>query len=149
MSEHPLTKGNEGVATNEKSRAGKDTVEWKMGSLEELFGVLPEPVATEAAGNVEDVLAVMILAMWNLQWEGLQNSMYRTTADLTAPYIILANEGPSVFCEFTAIKKKQVSSIQKIPTIEFPLPPGLARPMRSSNILLLLVNTWGRVSGFS
>ncbi|KAF7372098.1 hypothetical protein MVEN_00068500 [Mycena venus] len=59
-------KGNEGVATDEKSQPGKDAVKWKIGSLEELFGALPEPVATEAAGNLEDVLAVMILAMWNL-----------------------------------------------------------------------------------
>ncbi|KAF7334045.1 hypothetical protein MVEN_02310100 [Mycena venus] len=53
-------KGNEGVARDEKSVPGKDTVKWKMGSLEELFGALPEPVATEAAGNVEDVSLVYL-----------------------------------------------------------------------------------------
>ncbi|KAJ7797883.1 hypothetical protein B0H13DRAFT_1933948 [Mycena leptocephala] len=59
-------KGNERVATDEKSQPGEDTVKWMVGSLEELFGALPEPIATEVAGNMEDVLALLILAMWNL-----------------------------------------------------------------------------------
>ncbi|KAJ7797862.1 hypothetical protein B0H14DRAFT_3546678 [Mycena olivaceomarginata] len=58
--------GSERVATDEKSQPGEDTVKWTVGSLEELFGALPEQIATEVAGNVEDVLAVLILAMWNL-----------------------------------------------------------------------------------
>ncbi|KAJ7934374.1 hypothetical protein B0H13DRAFT_1855270 [Mycena leptocephala] len=58
--------GSERVASDEKSQPGEDTVKWTVGSLEELFGALPEPVASEVAGNVEDVLAVLILAMWNL-----------------------------------------------------------------------------------
>ncbi|KAJ7806206.1 hypothetical protein B0H14DRAFT_3768694 [Mycena olivaceomarginata] len=45
---------------------GEDTVKWTVGSLEELFGSAARTSSHRGGGNVEDVLAVLILAMWNL-----------------------------------------------------------------------------------